>query len=182
MNVVATYYHLLISLFLISLVFLFQFQYKTMHLNAIGNRNVSYNQESFVTAYYDVLIHGLTITKAGFYQHLDIFFSLKFQIFKNPQIILFLLKTLAQAAMKHQIPRKTLEYYVKGKATHDSYQKMGLPLPTELAQYTQEEKNLVETVQRGLMYVCFIYDFKYNYFHLIIIIISNNFIIIFNSV
>ena len=56
--------------------------------------------------------------------------------------------------MKHQIPRKTLEYYVKGKATHDSYQKMGLPLPTELAQYTQEEKNLVETVQRGLMYVC----------------------------
>ena len=37
-----------------------------MHLNAIGNRNVSYNQESFVTAYYDVLIHGLTITKAGF--------------------------------------------------------------------------------------------------------------------
>jgi len=43
-----------------------QFQYKTMHLNAIGNRNVSYNQESFVTAYYDVLIHGLTITKAGF--------------------------------------------------------------------------------------------------------------------
>lgn len=39
-----------------------------MHLNAIGNRNVSYNQESFVTAYYDVLIHGLTITKAGFQQ------------------------------------------------------------------------------------------------------------------
>lgn len=39
-----------------------------MHLNAIGNRNVSYNQESFVTAYYDVLIHGFTITKAGFQQ------------------------------------------------------------------------------------------------------------------
>jgi len=43
-----------------------------MHLNAIGNRNVSYNQESFVTAYYDVLIHGLTITKAGFQQNFKI--------------------------------------------------------------------------------------------------------------
>jgi len=84
-----------------------------MHLNAIGNRNVSYNQESFVTAYYDVLIHGLTITKA---------------------------------AMKHQIPRKTLEYYVKGKATHDSYQKMGLPLPHELLQYEKPEQNIIETV------------------------------------
>ena len=52
-----------------------------MHLNAIGNRNVSYNQESFVTAYYDVLIHGLTITKAG-YQHLDRFYFLKFLICK----------------------------------------------------------------------------------------------------
>ena len=41
---------------------------KTMHLNAIGNRSVSYNQESFVTAYYDVLVHGFTITKAGFQQ------------------------------------------------------------------------------------------------------------------
>jgi len=79
-----------------------QFPQKAMHLNAIGNRNVSYNQESFVTAYYDVLIHGFTITKA---------------------------------ATKHQIPRKTLEYYVKGKATNDSYQKMGLPQPQELAQY-----------------------------------------------
>jgi len=86
---------------------------KTMHLNAIGNRNVSYNQESFVTAYYDVLIYGLTITKA---------------------------------AMKHQIPRKTLEYYVKGKATHDSYQKMGLPLPHELLQYEKPEQNIIETV------------------------------------
>jgi len=84
-----------------------------MHLNAIGNRNVSYNQESFVTAYYDVLIHGLTITKA---------------------------------AMKHSIPRKTLEYYVKGKATHDSYQKMGLPLPNELLQYEKPEQNMIETV------------------------------------
>eukprot|EP00092_Neocalanus_flemingeri_P001784 GFUD01001902.1.p1 GENE.GFUD01001902.1~~GFUD01001902.1.p1 ORF type:complete len:340 (-),score=25.62 GFUD01001902.1:122-1141(-) len=90
-----------------------QFPQKTMHLNAIGNRNVSYNQESFVTAYYDVLIHGLTITKA---------------------------------AMKHQIPRKTLEYYVKGKATHDSYQKMGLPLPHELLQYEKPEQNIIETV------------------------------------
>jgi len=79
-----------------------QFPQKAMHLNAIGNRNVSYNQESFVTAYYDVLIHGFTITKA---------------------------------ATKHQIPRKTLEYYVKGKATNDSYQKMGLPQPQELQQY-----------------------------------------------
>jgi len=96
---------------------------KTMHLNAIGNRSVSYNQESFVTAYYDVLVHGFTITKA---------------------------------AMKHQIPRKTLEYYVKGKATHDSYQKMGLPQPQEVVhqhsqqQYTSgsasEGKSLVETV------------------------------------
>jgi len=90
-----------------------QFTQKTMHLNAIGNRNVSYNQESFVTAYYDVLIHGLTITKA---------------------------------AMKHQIPRKTLEYYVKGKATHDSYQKMGLPLPHELLQYEKPEQLSIETV------------------------------------
>ena len=123
-----------------------------MHLNAIGNRNVSYNQESFVTAYYDVLIHGLTITKAGFIS-IQIFSFPLVSNFLNAQITLFLLKTITQAAMKHQIPRKTLEYYVKGKATHDSYQKMGLPLPTELAQYTQEEKNLVETVQRGLMYV-----------------------------
>jgi len=93
-----------------------QFPQKAMHLNAIGNRNVSYNQESFVTAYYDVLIHGFTITKA---------------------------------ATKHQIPRKTLEYYVKGKATHDSYQKMGLPQPHELSQYASEggnKSNLVETV------------------------------------
>jgi len=93
-----------------------QLPQKAMHLNAIGNRNVSYNQESFVTAYYDVLIHGFTITKA---------------------------------ATKHQIPRKTLEYYVKGKATHDSYQKMGLPQPHELAQYASEKiekTNLVETV------------------------------------
>merc|ERR1712012_1146202 len=85
-----------------------QFPQKAMHLNAIGNRSVSYNQESFVTAYYDVLIHGFTITKA---------------------------------ATKHQIPRKTLEYYVKGKATHDSYQKMGLPQPQELSQYTQSESD-----------------------------------------
>jgi len=93
-----------------------QFPQKAMHLNAIGNRSVSYNQESFVTAYYDVLIHGFTITKA---------------------------------ATKHQIPRKTLEYYVKGKATHDSYQKMGLPQPHELSQYANEggtKTNLVETV------------------------------------
>ena len=58
--------------------------------------------------------------------------------------------------MKHQIPRKTLEYYVKGKATHDSYQKMGLPQPQEVVQghrqqqYTSgsasEGKSLVETV------------------------------------
>lgn len=82
-----------------------------MHLNAIGNRNVSYNQQSFVTAYYDVLIHGFTITKA---------------------------------AMKHQIPRKTLEYYVKGKATHDSYQKMGLPIPDSIHEKSQQ--NLVETI------------------------------------
>ena len=40
--------------------------------------------------------------------------------------------TLSQAAFNHQIPRKTLEYYVKGKATLESYQKMGLPHPDEL--------------------------------------------------
>merc|ERR1712154_347616 len=90
-----------------------QFTQKTMHLNAIGNRNVSYNQESFVTAYYDVLLHGLTITKA---------------------------------ASKHQIPRKTLEYYIKGKATDDSYIKMGLPKPQEVLQQLSSDQNLVETV------------------------------------
>ena len=52
-----------------------------MHLNAIGNRNVSYNQESFVTAYYDVLIHGLTITKAGYQLQPDFIFLSSF-IFK----------------------------------------------------------------------------------------------------
>jgi len=83
---------------------------KPVHLNAIGNRNVSYNQESFVTAYYDVLVYGFTITKA---------------------------------AMKHQIPRKTLEYYVKGKATHDSYQKMGLPLPSNI--HEKPLPSLIET-------------------------------------
>ena len=46
-----------------------------MHLNAIGNRNVSYNQESFVTAYYDVLVNGLTITKAGFQQLIFSYFN-----------------------------------------------------------------------------------------------------------
>jgi len=92
-----------------------QFPQKTMHLNAIGNRNVSYNQESFVTAYYDVLVNGLTITKA---------------------------------ATNHQIPRKTLEYYVKGKATHDSYIKMGLPKPQDVLQQlsSSSDQNLVETV------------------------------------
>ena len=54
-----------------------------MHLNAIGNRNVSYNQESFVTAYYDVLIHGLTITKAGFISILIILFFFSFQFLKS---------------------------------------------------------------------------------------------------
>jgi len=87
-----------------------QFPQKQLHLNAIGNRNVSYKQQSFVTAYYDVLTRGLTITKA---------------------------------AMKHQIPRKTLEYYVKGKATHDSYQKMGLPLPHAIHEDIQQ--TFVET-------------------------------------
>ena len=53
-----------------------------MHLNAIGNRNVSYNQESFVTAYYDVLVNGLTITKAGFQQ-------LIFLVISNPILSFF---------------------------------------------------------------------------------------------
>ena len=42
--------------------------------------------------------------------------------------------------MKHQIPRKTLEYYVKGKATHDSYQKMGLPQPQEVVQQHRQQQ------------------------------------------
>ena len=54
-----------------------------MHLNAIGNRNVSYNQESFVTAYYDVLIHGLTITKAGFISIEIILFPFSFQFLNS---------------------------------------------------------------------------------------------------
>ena len=37
-----------------------------------------------------------------------------------------------QAALNHSIPRKTLEYYVKGKATIESYHKMGLPPPDEV--------------------------------------------------
>ena len=36
------------------------------------------------------------------------------------------------AAAKHRVPRKTLEYYVKGKATAESYQKIGLPMPNEI--------------------------------------------------
>merc|ERR1712083_708008 len=40
--------------------------------------------------------------------------------------------TVTKAAFNHQIPRKTLEYYVKGKATLESYQKMGLPHPDEV--------------------------------------------------
>ena len=125
-----------------------------MHLNAIGNRSVSYNQESFVTAYYDVLVHGFTITKAGF-QQIFISFVLSSTFIFN-FIIYFCWNPTKQAAMKHQIPRKTLEYYVKGKATHDSYQKMGLPQPQEVVhqhsqqQYTSgsasEGKSLVETV------------------------------------
>jgi len=38
------------------------------------------------------------------------------------------------SAFKHQVPRKTLEYYVKGKATAESYQKIGLPMPNEIYQ------------------------------------------------
>jgi len=48
---------------------------KPVHLNAIGNRNVSYNQESFVTAYYDVLVYGFTITKASVLKHNRIYLS-----------------------------------------------------------------------------------------------------------
>ena len=64
-----------------------------MHLNAIGNRNVSYNQESFVTAYYDVLIHGLTITKAEFQQFvLQLLLRI---LFYFELLVLFLLKPLS---------------------------------------------------------------------------------------
>lgn len=40
--------------------------------------------------------------------------------------------TVTKAALNHSIPRKTLEYYVKGKATIESYHKMGLPPPDEV--------------------------------------------------
>ena len=85
------------------------------HLNAHGNRNVGYKQAAFVAAYYSVLTEGLTVTKAS----ARVASSLAHD-------------TLSQAAFNHQIPRKTLEYYVKGKATLESYQKMGLPHPDEV--------------------------------------------------
>ena len=85
------------------------------HLNAHGNRNVGYKQAAFVAAYYSVLTEGLTVTKA------------------SARVASSLVHdTLSQAAFNHQIPRKTLEYYVKGKATLESYQKMGLPHPGEV--------------------------------------------------
>ena len=85
------------------------------HLNAHGNRNVGYKQAAFVAAYYSVLTEGLTVTKA------------------SARVASSLVHdTLSQAAFNHQIPRKTLEYYVKGKATLESYQKMGLPHPDEV--------------------------------------------------
>ena len=86
------------------------------HLNAHGNRNVGYKQAAFVAAYYSVLTEGLTVTKASAARVAS---SLAHD-------------TLSQAALNHQIPRKTLEYYVKGKATLESYQKMGLPHPDEV--------------------------------------------------
>ena len=64
-------------------------------------------------------------------------------------LVLFFAETsVLQAATKHQIPRKTLEYYVKGKATHDSYIKMGLPKPQDVQQQlsASDQQNLVETV------------------------------------
>ena len=70
-----------------------------------------------MAAYYSVLTEGLTVTKASL----------------SPcSIVTCSLCTLPQAAFNHQIPRKTLEYYVKGKATLESYQKMGLPHPDEV--------------------------------------------------
>ena len=69
-----------------------------MHLNAIGNRNVSYNQESFVTAYYDVLIHGFTITKAGL-QHSNCF------NFFHEILIFFLLDLFTTILLKTAIIR-----------------------------------------------------------------------------
>ena len=68
-----------------------------------------------MAAYYSVLTEGLTVTKAS----ARVASSLAHD-------------TLSQAAFNHQIPRKTLEYYVKGKATLESYQKMGLPHPDEV--------------------------------------------------
>ena len=64
-----------------------------MHRNAIGNRSVSYNQESFVTAYYDVLIHGFTITKAGFQQNFFSFLNFNFSYFK---IFIWFIETFAE--------------------------------------------------------------------------------------
>ena len=69
-----------------------------------------------MAAYYSVLTEGLTVTKASAARVAS---SLAHD-------------TLSQAALNHQIPRKTLEYYVKGKATLESYQKMGLPHPDEV--------------------------------------------------
>ena len=70
-----------------------------------------------MAAYYSVLTEGLTVTKAS----------------APPRVASTLAHdTLSQAAFNHQIPRKTLEYYVKGKATLESYQKMGLPHPDEV--------------------------------------------------
>jgi len=53
------------------------------------------------------------------------------------------------AASKHQVPRKTLEYYVKGKATAESYQKIGLPMPNEI--YQDEAMNARMQLENNTM-------------------------------
>ena len=78
---------------------------------------MGYKQASFCQAYYSVLSEGLTVTKASV-------LPLAPDTVTSPPH--------SQAALNHQIPRKTLEYYVKGKATLESYQKMGLPHPEQL--------------------------------------------------
>ena len=92
---------------------------------------------------------ALQLQRQVFSKLFSLYFFPHFIHLKFYFLIYFCWNPCWQAATKHQIPRKTLEYYVKGKATHDSYQKMGLPQPHELAQYASEKiekTNLVETV------------------------------------
>ena len=143
-----------------------------MHLNAIGNRNVSYNQESFVTAYYDVLIHGLTITKAG-YQHLDRFYFLKFLICKifssflwvycaeNPHLGCY---EASDSSKDSGIlrERKGNSWFLSKNGTSASNRACTI--------HPRRKKSGWNSVEGA--YVClFIFDLKYNYFHLLLLLL-----------